>query len=997
MQNPSFITLKTKLLYGVVIFALIAALFPASQLALAQSSAQDAEGEEYLLTLQVPEAAALTIPAGITNLTAGQYASDVTYSIANSIAGQLDWFQQEGKIASYSVDPSVHGIRVWVLDSSVVEQLGTIPQVTGVKPASKASEEASACTMDAPEALRDAVLMASMVSAQSAEQSMQAASEDAQMTTPSISILGSVVSGVAPAYLQVDMTITRPGSAWTISRTTYADSNGKYAFYPHYTSCSGYDYTLLPNDVVTVTSNKVTYATTVVGFNVNLDPATNILSGNYNGGSGSLTVTALLNPVSCGDSTFSKSVIANADKTFTINFSDVADATRLSSATVYIKDGNGNSTAAIIYAYRLFVDMSDNYIGGYLPNYTAYTVSHKRGVTEISSATDSTDYTGYFQVEDNDLQAGDVITVTAGSLSLSYTIVAKISNLSADASGNTVSGYTTANRMVQASNYVSNYFPVRTACSISQTAPCNSTTANAAGFFVVNMASADPQKGDRMEVRSYDSDYNFQSESLRIPVIVTSLSLNSVSGVWKSSNTTVGVVLRASDNSFKDSASYVLQSGETTFNVHFTKRIVAGDKIIVTDTLGNTEEVMTVKSFTARLMVHNGYLAGNGSGSMISIYNDYLPGINDTVTYCQKNTISGDYSLGFTVAHADDRGYGDPDVGMWDYADSYLLGSDGNYTARQSHTFSVSAQYMSDYIYGYTETTAANVTLSLIRDNNTIAKAPIITAEDGFFAHSLGFNKSIQIKYNDRLVVDTNESRSLSWVIPELTVNQDKPNNALYGNAPTKSIVHVMAYDVMKDLTYGPMIVNMGNNSSYATYFNNYQCGPAKIGSLCIQPKVASYGTGGERLYYEGALPDPIGPDSFESDDAAANAKYAFNIGHSFHVATDADWLYFSVTDAALASGAVYQFNANMGVDERINIELYDKDKQTFLAGITADSKSAILTYDFTAHGKTGGVYYLKFTPADIQYAGNCSSWYEPMFTPYWGPDHQNYIPGVYK
>ena len=288
---------RAAILVAVVIAAFLltltaSAALPASPPSQPTSTEPPPLTAKYLIALPVTPLDTTEIPANLTLDLAQNHARDLTYRQAQPILAELERLRAAGQITDFTVQPNLHGIVVQASSSNALDQLAGLSEVAAVLPFK--AEEPPACAAEAAQALSDQTLGMSyaagaMASAQSAAEMAPYATDPgiAAYVPPPGSSSGSwsYVAGQTTPSIAVTLRILRSGQVIaTQSATSYSD--GYYSFYPSWQSCptNGYNWSLLPGDVVEVTAHGVTVNTIVANLSAWVDPVANSVGGKTDAG-----------------------------------------------------------------------------------------------------------------------------------------------------------------------------------------------------------------------------------------------------------------------------------------------------------------------------------------------------------------------------------------------------------------------------------------------------------------------------------------------------------------------------------------------------------------------------------------------------------------------------------------------------------------------------------------------------------------------------------------
>ena len=714
----------------------------------------------------------------------------MTYRQARPIVAQLRRLQAEGKIAGFDVRPDLHGVAVERATSDALEELFRMQGVAAVLPL---GEEPPACAVAAAEALPEQVIGLSRMAA-GAARSLTTASMAIQTTDPSIDVYAPPKSGWASVSGKTtpDTTVTiriLHGSQVIVTESTTSSSSGYYHFSPSWHSCPtrGYDWTLRPGDVVEVTANGNTVSTVVAYLSAWVDPDANTVAGRTDSGRSVEVWLRSYESDPCSSVTYSQTVGTDGSGNFSADFTGQVDFDRRASATVYARDGNGNSTYASFYAYRITAEFSSSSFRGYLKPEVSFTATLSRGGGVVSTYSGESNARGYYYGRFTDtIRSGDVVRVSGGGVSMRYTATGL--DVTLDPTADRAAGTTGANRLVKAYFYKRvGWGDVRTGCSWNS--DCAGTTADGSGAFTLS-TDLDLVRGDYADFYVYDAEGNYQYAWDRpAPAIVADLTWNWVEGYWGDPDAGyVTVTLKSSGGTVKEAKSRVwVGSWDGGFSTGMTSDIVPSDIIEVTD--GTVTETMTVQDLTARLDGDTGHLAGDAPhGHLVVELWDFRR--DGGYGYCSETDVVSSYDLTF----------GDAQVGGQDYADVWSSGPDGHYTYRRAYAFTVNVAKGDDVINGYTETPSTPVTVTLQRGGSSIAVGTTTSSNVGHYVIYLDGGTPVTITQGDTVQVQTGDGDSTAVSVPELTVNADAANNRIYGKSPANEPVQP---EVLRHYNFG--------------------------------------------------------------------------------------------------------------------------------------------------------------------------------------------------
>lgn len=986
------IPILTALLATVLVLHLPASAAPASSVSPSLPVAPEVSPPlpaDYLLALPVVPPDPAEVPPGLTPEEAAEYARSLTYRQAGPLLAELEALQAAGRIAGFEVRPDLHGVVVEGATPDVLEGLSRLPEIAALMPYS--GDAPPACAVAAAQALPEQVLGLSRMAVEQAF-SIRTAGVTPQATDPSINVqvppdstgTGSTwtyISGYTTPNTAVIMRILRGGRVIATQSTTSSGS-GYYSFYPSWQQCPtyGYSWGLRSGDVVEVSAQGRTVSTVVADMRVWVDPGVNTVTGRTEPGRSVEVWLYSYGGDPCNSTSYSQTVSTDSGGNFNANFSSQVDFDRKASATIYARDANGNSTYYWFYAYRIYAYFNTSSFGGYLKPEVDYTATLRRGGNVVSVASGRTSATNYFGNSfTQTIQAGDVISVTGGGLTVQYTATGL--SVAMDHVNNRATGTTGANRLVQASFRKRTWGDMVTSCSSSST--CKYTTASSSGQFTLT-AGMDLARGDYAYFYIYDNEGNYQyAYQYPVPAIAADPGTQSIRGYWGRPGTNLTVRVKQPDGTPVYTATSVYaSSGDGNFSTYVGSGLVTPTYTVeVTD--GTVTETMTVQNLTARLDGGTGRLTGSAaSGHLLARLYDFRRESPDYYwvyywVYCAEKDVNGSYDITFSEAQVGGQDYVS---GMW------LRGSDGHYTARQSlYAFTVNAG--GNRVDGYTETPYATVTATLQRSGSPVAVVTTTSGSSGWYRVYL--DSGTTITTGDTIQVQTSDGDSVSIPVPLLTANKDGANNRIYGKAPANEPVRPQARRWYKWGWYSIYQNAVADNSgNYSASFNGLYwyrsgvCYAVDMGHRCAQAAVYYYRPDGHQVWIEGAPPQPVGPDIYESDDITATARaYTGVQSHTFHTVTDTDWVTFTVPQADVDNGVPYRIETfNLGWGMGTQVTLYDAN---------LNWQGEWWGYEYQGRGVSArwtptvsGTYYLEIRPPSESYAAYCDAVYDLMILP---------------
>jgi hypothetical protein len=950
---------------------------------------------DYLIALPISLPNSDEIPRGLTPEQAADYGRSLTYRQARPILAELDRLQAEGSIAGFEVRADLHGV---VVEGGTLEALERVSRLPGVAAVLSLEDELPTCAIAAAEALPEQVLRLSRMAAD-ATPSLRMGSLAAQATDPSIHVYAPSGSGqghvrgqTMSASTTVTMRILRHGQV-VANRSTWSDSSGSYMFFPSWQDCpaSGYEWTLQPGDVVEVTVGSNAVSTVVVSLSAWVDPDANTVAGQTDPGRSAEVWLYDYGVDPCSSFAFSQTVPTGGSGGFGVDLSSQVDFDRRAYSTIYALDTSGNSTYASFYAYRMRVSFDDDFFGGYLKPEVDFTATLSRTGSIISTDSGRSSASGYYYGYFTDtIQAGDVVQVNGGGVSMQYIVTSL--DVTLDHTTDQATGTTGAGRLVRASFYKASqswwgygsgrwYPDFATTCSWGS--DCGSTVADGGGGFTVD-TTLDLARGDYADVYVYDADWNYQYVyDHHVPAIIANPMESEFSGYWGDPNAGyVTVIIKSSGGTVKHTDSWVwVDSWDGGFSDSTWTAIAPTDIIEVTD--GTVTETMTVQTLTGRLDGGAGRLSGSAyNGHLVARLEDFRREYGEYWPYCAEIDVTGGtYDLTFGGAQVG----GQDDVYIWN------TGPDGHYTYRHVYAFTVNAEKGGDYVGGYSETPGVPVTVTLQRSGSPIAVYTTTSdSDDGYYGANLGDGTPVVITQGDTVMVWTGDGDSVSLPVPELTANADGASNRIYGRSPADEPVRTeprRIYSYYGSYSSVSQSTTADGSGNYSTSFDGVywdrDCSNVDTGDHCIQPVVYYYNAAGHQVWLEGPYPQPVGPDIYESDNISTTAStYAGFQSHTFHTISDTDWVTFTVPAVDITTPVSYRIETfNLGWRMATRLDLYDTDGTTLLDSWTG--------YEYHGRGISvlwtplaAGTYYLEVSPPYSSYAAYCDAAYDLMILP---------------
>ena len=883
-----------------------------------------AEAERVFIALPAPPPEAMAEAERADGLSGEAAMIRLAEAAARPLQEILARLQREGRIEGFRLRPDLFAVEVLRPAPGALEAL-SLPAGTAVVE----GPEALTCLRQDADALR---AQWEARRALPAAEEIRAAALSTQATNPSIDVYAppgasfTYVTGRTNPNENVRMRIYRGGQQ-IVERWTRSDEDGDYSFYPIWlgSSCgggSGYDWTLRPGDEVEVAVGDRAVRTVVAYVQAWANPQTNRVAGRTDPGRTIEAVLRIPDASLCNWVPVTRTGAVDGMGNFSISFPDFDGQAW---GSVYARDGNGNSTFVGVTAFRLAASVRGRTVSGYLRPDVDFTAALWRGSTVVTQTVGRTSKSsGYFSWWfDVELRSGDVISVTGGGTTLRLTAVGL--QLSFDPAANRVSGVTAPNHRVRIRFYKPTYYPVATTCRSDS--ECRGAVSDAAGNFTV-ASTLDLVRGDGVDIQILDSEGNAQYAFRYVPIIILELPSqpwggSAISGYWGDpSASSVTVTLRAPDNTIKRSQNTGLSFGDGRFSVWLSwTSMAAGDRVEVTD--GRITETTTVPVLTARLDGATGQLRGQaGPGRVVAYLRDYRP---DALYYgsswpahwafCAEGSVSGGgYALSFPSAQ----------LGGMDGADFWAFGNDGHATTFDSpyastpfpglylstiNAFTVWARQDGQRLWGVVGvaplTTSLPVTIT-VRRGAAVLTSTVTTADPDF-----ELSLDVPLQEGDVIQVRTGAGEAADVTVPRLTVARDTARHEIYGQGPAGKYVQAFAvrWRQYPD-EYKARSVRAGSDGGYRASFSDLfwsNCDPVRLDHRCVRGRVDFINDQGHTVSVWEPAPPPLGPDAYEPDDSAAQARPYVGIQlHTFHTVTDTDWITFTVSTADVAQGVPY-------------------------------------------------------------------------------------------
>lgn len=924
---------------------------------------------ELLIGLPVPSPAdfrdgALPRDAGPRAL-----AHAVARTTAAPILQQLDELRRMGRVRGYEIDAAQFAVRVELdADADPAAVLGMIDGATYVglpHAAGLAGTEQADCAVSTQQAAMNATRVAQMN-----EQRVATAhnrSTDATLYVTVSVTPGSTWSsawGWAGEDVEVTMRIRRAGRLM-IEESTFSYSDGFYEFYPNYERCpDGYNWRIIPGDVVEIISEGETISTVVMEIQAQLDAANKVLWGTVRGNTVLAVDTSTYwdapTDEFCYDSAEFEQVHPDGDGAFQLDLT--AHATLNNSAYSWLTalDPDSGATERYVNAFRLTVDRDFDEFWGTLPPNASYSAELRRGGSVVATDDGYTSYDGYFYGWFNaDMQTGDVVVASARGVEQQFTVVDQ--DLEIDVDANSLVGITGPNHSIQAYFYNDPDRAVNSGCEWNY--DCAKGQAAGNGQVAID-SDLDLRRGDYARVMISDTAGNSQYISyLNSPAIQAEVGTDYARGLFTRRQADLTIRLLNSSEVLKSEyLSYAQYDGY--FYAYFSETIAPGDIITVTD--GVSEQRMTVQDVDGRLNSNTDRLTVSGPDGQLVIDGYAGDGFECTETTLRSSGYVQDFDY----------------VGPGNYAYATLVGPDGNYTNRYLTAFWLDVE-MGRYngLYGSTELGNQSVQIDRIQEGNVIDSQTVQSEGDGFFYASFA-----DIGDVDWFAITAGDITA-NVDVPPLTAALDVAANATVGQAFGNSWVQARllrstpwGYDSVSQGLY----TDAGGNyaASWDDWFWYNDCSDIEAGNRCSSAAVSYYDGAGYGFYYTAPPPPPAPADQFEDDNTPAQAKdyQTASRTHTFHDVDDVDWVKFTVPAGAV--GRTYRLaTINMGWDLYPAMTLYAADGQTEIANGWVQ---------FEWQPESAGTYLLKVETGTSYLSSSCDAFYDLVIT-----SQQNYLPSI--
>jgi hypothetical protein len=934
-----------------------------------------------LLVLPIDILDPATIPSGMSPEQAAAYTQQLTHQMTQPLLAKLQRMQAEGLITSFAVRVDLHALTVTGISEQGIESISGLRQVSTVMPY---ENEMPVCASVAAKALFEKVFALSQMDAQRAQR-YQLAPAGLQATDPTIEIYappGSMwtdVQGNTTSNTPVTLRILRGGQEIGAGSTT-SNNDGRYNFSPAWQSCPdpGYSWTLRPGDVVEVSANGKTVSSVVASLSAWIDPIANTVAGRTDP-QRTIEVSLYIPSINeCSDHQFyhqNSSVTENGF--FSVNMGEQVDFDRRSSAYINARDANGNTTFAWFSAHRISAALNQANFSGYLKPDADFTARLSRNGDLLSTYDGTTTANGHFYGQfDSDVQAGDMIKVESGDISIEY--IATAVSLTLDPAGDRIVGVTTPGHRIEV-NFFKNNSPWDIPSTCSWAYYCGVTIANDNGGFEI-VANLDLMPGDYVDLHSYDAEGNHQYSGHRhVRAIMADLTWNTIQGFWDDPDTSsLAVILKDSGGAVKWSEPSVsINSWNGGFYTQASLPLSPGDSIEAGN--GVYTETMTIQPLTAQLGGGSGHLSGTGAnGRLLAWLSDFRSEFGFHWRQCtEADTATGDYTLTF------DNG----DVGAQDSAIVWNIGPDGHSTKRSVHAFSVNMNKADNYVWGYSRQPNSEILITLWRSGEPLAAHRATSSNTGYYYAYLNSGTTDTIMQGDTLQVQTEDGDDTSILIPELTVAIDADNNQIYGRAPAGQVVHLRSLRHLNSIGfYLIQTATTDGSGNYRADFDYqswfFNCRTVAPGHHCSQAGISYYNEDAHQIRLEGPYPQPVEADSHEGDNTAATARaYTGVRSHTFHASDDVDWVFFNVPAADILNGVAYRIETfNLGWNMATRAELFDAN-MTLLGQWTG--------YEQTGRGvsalwapSSSGKYYLRLSPPDAIYTAYCDARFDLSILP---------------
>ena len=958
--------MKSKLVSLFQILAVLALLCSLVRLPTAQPVAaiQDISQEKQtLLVLAIPSVDNLNIPPGLLSWEARDMAVDILEKQAGPVLAELHRLQEDGLVSAYELRLDQGAIAVW--SETGLPRLDSASHLSG----NLAPQAGAACGQRGLQALEDTLYR------QSRMHLLGRQPDFPQETDPSIYIYFDEGYGDFYGYtasdVPVNMRLLRDGAEFFADSTT-SESDGYYGFYSEWSSdCEyqGYDWMLLPGDVVEVTANGNTISSVVSLMDIWMDPGSNVVGGRVEAGR-TVETWVYWDQDSCYSDSYSMTVGTDAWGYFSADYDSLPlDFDGRAWGYVHAIDANGNYTYQYLEPFHLAYSYAyEELYGTILPD-TAYTVELLRSGSRIDLIQDTSDPGGYFYTYfyNQVPQPGDTINLSFSSFLLSLDLPPLEATL--DPVTNLLSGNTGPGWLVKAYIYRRYYGNVISTCGYDS--ECTTATADGAGNFSF-ATGFDAQRGDIAYLYAYDAQGNYVYRMINAPVLGYNYGWEEVIGYWGTGPSDLTAILTDSAYNVKDTAT-ASASGSGSFYAWFYQDVLPGDHIRVGD--GVLTETMTVQDLSGSLNSATDLLSGSTNGVyVLAEYYDFnRTGYDDYECY-ETAPAAGSYSF-------DLSGMG---VEAQDNADLYSKDSDGHFTTAYLHAFEVNVELYYDDLYGYTSVPSTTYTANLWDGAVLLETYAGNSYGDGYF--STWFTNTLEAGLRVEVLAD---GQTASVTIPVLSINANPATNSLYGQAPANEPFELEldnyfhcpgSYSGWCNSWFYVQAQADGSGNYSQSFDDLYDwdgytdtCHTADVDAWCAQKYLYYYQPDEHQVMYQAPLSEELA-DVYESDDTPAEATLAGGYTtHTFHTESDVDWFAIPVT-AEQVGKPLYIRTLHLGPNADTYMFLYDTDGSTML---DSDDDSGLGRASYIMWTPlAAGTYYVMVEPYYSYYSVRCGTGY---------------------
>lgn len=938
--------------------ARVAAAPPA---AVATAAVAPTDGVEYLIGLPLPREWPVAAPGAAGALSLTWHAT--AERAAAPLLAELGRLQGQGRILSYRLDPAQFAVRVIVageLPALLADHTYAVAGAAGPP----------ACAAGLPQAL------AEMARWPVVDEAAPRAPADgptiiAHVRAPYVGQV-SAIRGRVEANAAVAVRIYRNGSLYAESQTE-SGPTGHYSLVPEWQACphGGVAWFLQPGDIVEVTSGGETARTTVVPLVAAIDHAAGVVEGWTAPNRAIRGELYMLFDGFCANLFEGYDATSDASGHFSAPVGQLFDIDGRSSGSIFVTDQNGQATSAFVESYRIITTPADDSVVANVHRNAAGTVTLRRGGQVIAQTGFVADAVGQLRVTFPavGLLSGDSITVADGFMSLVTTVDPV--DLRLDAANDSLVGTTAPGRVLSSTIFARDEAGGMVVTGCQDMIACGGAIATAQG--AVNIAAGfDVRPGDYAHVVVYDDAGNSQVvPSVSAPALVAGPGSGQVRGYWATPQTALTVRLYDIANQLKAQAA-TTTGPQGEFSVLLSQTAVAGDRVEVSD--GSRTRSMTVAIMTGRLGIGPGGLSlVTPTGPLVVAYFD-----------------DSAFSTGFVCAAGEMVG-GDHtlDLSAWispgDTATVYRLGIDGGYTMLALATFDVTVYQGSSTLSVRTTRPNAQVRLHHLRGGGTIYDHTATSTSSGF----LTFSSAGLFLAGDTVEVTglgVEAPSHASIVLTPLTAVGDPARHAVQGLLPpqTDGLVH-LTRRVPRHSASLSRPVTSDAKGRYEVFFDpgltwggypRQSCRSVLIRERCTVAAVEYRTAAGHSVILTVPDPPPVSADNAEPDNSPATAKpHAGGTQlHSFHVATDVDWVQLDVPAWAVGRPVVLRAR-NLGWGVEVGLALYRADGVTPAPGQSHHESDAEVMIVWRPDA--AGSYRLRVAPEGTYAAAHCDAVYD--------------------